>query len=446
MMSFYLMFCAILAYTFQPVYGNSFDECFTNSEMFQRAHIGICIVDLETEEEVYARNSEQFFVPASLQKIPLSVAALSKLGEDYFFYTDLAYEGTIDQQGVLHGNVWIKGGGDPTLELSIFSEWEECLKKTGINSIEGKIIVDTSLFEKAMASPFWLFEDLGNYFGAGVCSLNINRNLYHITFKPGQKEGDLTTVVKIEPPIPYLVFHNEVTTGAPGSGDQAYVFGSEYSFAQFYRGTIPIDQETFTIKAAMPDPALFCGMTLAKKVVPSQGVEVVRGKTTPNLNRLYRKKSPSLKAILKDLNHFSINLYAEDLLKTIGSGSRTQGISHMEACMKQWEIPIHVKDGSGLARGNLITPKGFAKLLGIIRKNPLYQSVYDSFPAALPVPQATIKAKTGSMSMTTNLGGYLKLDSGKEFVFCVCCNNYTGSKQAVIAETHRLLTLLSNTR
>lgn len=449
---YYLIFYAMFICTIHSVYGNNLDECFTNSEMFQRAHIGICIVDLETEEIIYARNSEQFFVPASLQKIALSVAALSSLGKDYAFYTDLSYEGTVDAQGVLKGNVWIKGGGDPTLDLSIFNEWHECLKKAGINSIKGKIIVDASFFEKAMASPFWLFEDLGNYFGAGVSSLNIHKNLYHITFKPGQKEGDLTTVVKIDPPIPYLIFHNEVRTGPPGSGDQAYVFGSEYSFTQFYRGTIPIDQEMFTIKAAMPDPALFCAMTLAQKVDASEGAEVVRDKINASLTPLYHKKSPSLTKILEDLNCYSINLYAEDLLKAIGIGSRSQGICHMQACLKQLDIPIHVKDGCGLARGNLITPQGFVKLLCLIRKDPLYQPIYASFPYIgqgtlklfPPIAKASLKAKDGSMSMIANLGGFLKLESGKEFAFCICCNNFPGSKARVMAEAHKLLTTLSN--
>jgi D-alanyl-D-alanine carboxypeptidase/D-alanyl-D-alanine-endopeptidase (penicillin-binding protein 4) len=130
------------------------DRFFKNSEAFKRAHVGICILNLEAEEEVYAFHEEQFFVPASLQKIPLSVTAFSVLGNDFCFQTTLAYEGIIDEEGVLHGNLLVQGGGDPTLPLTIFDEWEACLKNHGVHSIEGKIIVDTSVFETAMASPF----------------------------------------------------------------------------------------------------------------------------------------------------------------------------------------------------------------------------------------------------------------------------------------------------
>lgn len=449
--------CLILSVMGQ-VSGQGLDELFKSSEAFQRAHVGICILDVETEEEVYASHAEQFFVPASLQKIPLSVTAFSILGNDFRFETTLAYEGVIDEQGVLRGNLLVQGGGDPTLSLTIFDEWEESLKKHGLHSIEGKIIVDTSIFETAMASPFWYFEDLGNYFGAGACGLTINKNSYKITFKPGKKEGDPATVLQIDPPIPYLTFQNEMATGAAGSGDQAYVFGSEYSPVQFYRGTVPLDHETFTIKAAIPDPALFCGMTLAAKIHASKGVEVVKTKRshTPQSHVLHQKQSPPMKQILEDLNHFSINLYAEHLLKTIGHGVATQGLKKMEAFLKESAVPAHVRDAAGIARTNLITPKGFSKLLCAIRKNPLYEPVYASFPltgqgnlASFPlVPYASIRAKTGRMNMTCNLGGYIKLNSGKEFAFCVCCNNYVGSLKDVIAETHQLLVLFteSNTR
>ncbi|MFS8563491.1 MAG: D-alanyl-D-alanine carboxypeptidase [Rhabdochlamydiaceae bacterium] len=126
----------------------------------------------------------------------------------------------------------------------------------------------------------------------------------------------------------------------------------------------------------------------------------------------------------------------------------------METFLRESAIPAHVKDGAGIARTNLITPKGFAKLLCTIRKNPLYQPIYDSFPSVgegslisfLPIPDACIRAKTGGMNMTCNLGGYIKLESGEEFAFCICCNNYVGSLKEVKEETHKLLTFFVESR
>ena len=192
---------------------------FFQTDSFKRAQIGISIVDVETEKEMFSANGEQFFVPASLQKIPLSAAAVAFLGEEYCFSTMLEYEGKITSDGHLQGNIWIRGGGDPTLSLDIFAQWEEAIKREGISKIDGKIYVDASCFETGLASPYWQFGDLGNYYGAGASSLTINQNLYRVTFQPGKKEGDPATVLKIDPPIPYLQIHNEVSTGPAGSGD-----------------------------------------------------------------------------------------------------------------------------------------------------------------------------------------------------------------------------------
>lgn len=414
-------------------YGNEF---FCRTDSFKRAHVGIYVLDLETGEQVYADNEDQFFVPASLQKIVTSAAALSVLGEDHRFYTDLEYEGKIDRKGVLHGNVWVRGGGDPTLSLDIFTHWEEALKKAGIHKIEGKICIDQSSFEKALASPYWLFQDLGNYYGAGACALTVNQNLYRITFQPGKKEGDPTSVVKIDPEIPGLHFHNEVTTGPAGSGDKVYVYGTEYSPEQFYRGTVPLDEPTFTVKASIPDPALFCAKVLSSKISASKGIEVIKEPTRGTRQLFHRNASPPLKEILKEMNKYSINVYAEILLKTIGSGHSTEGAAKTEQFLKQWDIPCKVQDGSGLSRTNFITPKGFAALLFHMRKSSQYQSLYESFPA---VEGMSLKAKTGSMWHIYNMGGYLTLSSGKEYVFCICCNNYPGPNSEIKAEIRAFL-------
>lgn len=432
----FLIFCA------STVFGTEF---FTGTENFRMAHIGIYIVDVETGEELYAHNSEQFFVLASLQKIITSAAALALLGEDYCFKTDLEYEGRIDRKGILHGNVLVRGGGDPTLSLDIFPRWEEALKKEGIHKIDGKVLVDTSCFENALASPYWLFQDLGNYFGAGASALTVHQNLYRITFQPGKKEGDPAKVVKIDPEIPNLVYHNEVTTGPARSGDQVYIYGMEYSPVQFYRGTVPLDKPAFTVKASIPDPARFCAEALCSRVPASEGIEV--GRTEREYKLINRTESPPLKEMLQLMNKQSVNLYAEHLLKAMGNGTSADGAVKMGHFLKKRNIPSQVRDGSGLSRTNYITPKGFAILLREIRTSPLYQSLYASFPEiaegtleSFPeISKASLKAKTGSMSDVYNLGGYLTLDSGKEYAFCICCNHYLGPSSKIKAEMHRFL-------
>lgn len=104
-------FIPFLIFLVNSLAAQELSHCFCQTEEFQRAHIGICVLDLNTQELVYQRNAEQFFTPASLMKIPISAAAIAFLGEDYCFTTRLEYEGVIDREKTLQGNLWVRGGG-----------------------------------------------------------------------------------------------------------------------------------------------------------------------------------------------------------------------------------------------------------------------------------------------------------------------------------------------
>lgn len=445
----YKYFIFILIFFLKNLPAKELSDCFSHTEEWQKAHIGIYVLDLDTQKPIYQRNAEQFFIPASLIKIPISIVAIALLGEDYCFTTSLEYEGSIDNNKTLEGNLWIRGGGDPTISLNSLSQWEIDIKSL-ITKINGTLFLDTSCFETALASSHWSFQDLGNYYGAGASGLTLNQNTYHITFQPGKKEHDPATVIKIDPPIPNLTFYNEVTTGPAGSGDQVYVFGSEYSPIQFYRGTIPLDQSTFIIKAAIPDPAFLCGWLLSKQLNPAKGIQLIRekNKSIPPQTVIACYKSPSLKELLQPMNRFSINLYAEHLLKAIGRGNSKQGTKCVEEFLKNLHIPSQIYDGSGLSRTNLLTPKGMTTLLSHIKKSAIYLPVYTS----LPEPNQTgtlqffpkisgMRAKTGSMSNIYNLAGYLTT-SKKQYAFSIFCNHYIGDVKNIKKEIALFLELL----
>jgi len=448
----YKYFIFFLIFLAKNLSAKELSDCFCQREEFQRAHIGIYVLDLNTQKPIYQRNAEQFFIPASLMKIPISIVAVALLGEDYQFTTSLEYEGRIDKEKTLEGNLWIRGGGDPTVSLTNLLQWEADLKPL-ITKINGTLFVDTSCFETALASRSWSFEDLGNYYGAGASGLTLNQNTYYITFQPGKKENDPATVIKIDPPIPDLTFYNEVTTGPAGSGDRVCVFGSEYSPIQFYRGTIPIDQTSFTIKAAIPDPALLCGLILSKQLKPTKGIKLIREKNTsiPQQTVITRYKSVSLKELLQSMNQFSINLYAEHLLKAIGQGNSKQGTICIENFLKNLHIPSQVHDGAGLSRTNLLTPKGMVTLLSHIKSSDAYLSIYTSLPEPSQtgtlrffpkIPHAYLRAKTGSMSNIYNLAGYLTLGPKKQYAFSIFCNHYKGLPSDIKKEIAFFLDLL----
>ena len=137
--------------------------------------------------------SEQSLAPASGLKLFTSSEALDILGEDFTCDTKLFYDG-IFKSGTLNGNIYIVGGGDPTLGSdqvdgslsldSLMDTWVVAIQSKGISKINGSIIADPLLFDEMTVPDNWNWIDIGNYYGAGVSALNINDNLYHLVFKP----------------------------------------------------------------------------------------------------------------------------------------------------------------------------------------------------------------------------------------------------------------------
>jgi len=175
-------------------------------------------------------HSDESLASASGLKLVTTAAALLELGENFQFKTELAYRGEINWRGVLEGDLVVIGGGDPVLG----SDWltsaiqmdslkillVQAVKKAGIQSIKGDLILDISIFDDKVIPDDWVWTDIGNYYGAGVWGLNISNNLYHLTFRPGEKAGDPAPVIGLSPQIPGLSFVNHMKTGPEGSGDQ----------------------------------------------------------------------------------------------------------------------------------------------------------------------------------------------------------------------------------
>jgi D-alanyl-D-alanine carboxypeptidase/D-alanyl-D-alanine-endopeptidase (penicillin-binding protein 4) len=387
----------------------------------EHAVVGIYAVDSRTGKAVAQKNSDLSLMPSSCMKVVTTAAALHLLGADARFETYLEYEGVIDSNKTLHGNLYIRGGGDPCLGSGRVSGtlswkkqievWAEAVQKLGIQSIEGNVIGDATRWEKALAVPSWSWEDLGNYYGAGACALSFHENSYSLFFKPDEKVGGNASVVRTDPPVPMLAFQNEVTTGPEGSGDCACIYGSEFSPTQFVRGTIPAAVNEFSIKGAVPDPAAHCADLLSREL-QERGILIGHQEIKPQSKRVvfHTTFSPTVGEIVYWTNQKSINLYAEHLLKKMGEvvygeGSTAAGIKAVINFWKTQGIDLsgfNMVDGSGLSRKNMVTTTQFVAMLLKIKTS----AVFPIFFKSLPQNQLLIKAKDGSMSHAKGYVGY----------------------------------------
>ncbi len=378
----------------------------------EHASISAYAVDCKTGKVVLSMEADKSRMPASCMKVVTTAAALHLLGPDYQFKTELAIDGPI-QQGVLQGNLIIRGGGDPCLGSDRTSAgwekqieaWVAVLQEKGIKAIAGEVIGDDSAWEKAQAPASWAWEDLGNYYGAGASALTFNENKTVVTFKPGSEEGVPAKIISVVPAAENFVIQNEVTTGPVGSGDRACIYGSEYSMTQFVRGTVPAGKEEFSIKGSIPDPARLCSELLSR-TLQKKGIKVVHQKRAAQDRQvIHTTLSPKVSEIVYWTNQKSVNLYAEHLIKAMGRGTTTLGTKAAVQFCKETGVPtggMNMVDGSGLSRKNFITAEQLAMILVEMKKSPHFPHFLQSLPEEMP----GVFAKSGSMSFTRCLAGY----------------------------------------
>jgi len=427
----------------------------------QHAFIAFTARNLTDSIEIINFNGNKSLVPASIQKVITTGVAFETLDTSFQFKTRIGYCGSIDKNGVLNGDLYIYGSGDPTIgsiyfnkkknQYDFVSQWARAIKNFGIKTVNGKLIVDISHFEDWPVVSTWTYEDLGNYYGAGIYGITLLDNLSELHFSSTAKIGEQTTFKYSFPPIPNINLENQVVSGK--GGDNAYVFQTPSSDHMIVRGDIPAGKNDFIVKACIPNPPKMM-VDLLSKMLDSIGVKQSQSATIINqANKSIDDRSfveieifasEKLPKIIQETNFNSVNLFAETLLKEIGSCSKGNGgtkeglVSLFEFCHARGiKFPgVELVDGSGLSRFNLITTNFMVDFLSYYKRHsPYFTPFFNSLPTAgrdgtmdgfgkKSVLIGNVHAKTGSMTKVKNLAGYLQTRSGKWIAFTFMANNY----------------------
>lgn len=442
---------------------------YKDTKLLKNASWSVTARYLESEKDIISLNSELSLAPASNMKLITSAAALDILGEDHKFVTRIYSDGKIDSHGNLDGNIYIVGGGDPTLGYDrvedssqlndLMSSWIKEIESVGITSISGNIIADDLLYDRIPIPNNWVWMDLGNYYGASTSALTINNNLYFLYFKPGINVGDKAEVLRTEPVVDGLTFTNNMRTGKKGSGDNGYIFNAPLQFNATLRGTIPKGETEFSIKGSIPNPPLFAAQYFLNGL-RENGISVTGNATVIDQMREYNKNdlvaetySPPLKDIVFIVNKKSDNLYTEMLLRAIGlkakgEGSVDAGVDAVEKFLSQNEINTNgllMYDGCGLSRSDAITTNLMLDLLTLIPKKNYFQSFYNSLAvvgdrndisaysnyAIGTALEKNAHIKSGVIEGVRAYSGYLKDKTGRTIIFSMIANNFNGSGSAV---------------
>ena len=431
-------------------------------------------------------DGENMVMPASNMKLISTGAALHALGSDYRFKTGLGHDGKI-VDGVLKGNLYIIGGGDPTLGSKdsiatsldrTFAQWGKIVRDAGIRRIEGMIIGDGRYFEGMPEHPSWLWSDIGTYYGAGATGLMFYENMQSFTASPGQKVGDPVNIAPSYPETPWMEFRYNCATGDKGTGDQLYMYASDLAPVAEIRGTFGIDRARKRVDCSNKFPEYTCASYFADYLkgrgIPSEGPADFRlctdinGIPAANLTMLGSTSSPSLKRIAFETNHASNNLYAETLFRSIGkakTGSACYDSSYvaLNDVLKELEINVskglQIVDGSGLSRQNYVSADFICGFLAAMMESPCFEDYVYSLPSPgshgtlaynmqnVPAEtKARIKVKSGSMNGVRCYSGYIIPTEGcKEdtIIFSIMVNNCTAPTWKIRPLLDKIMTALA---
>ncbi len=407
-----------------------------NSEYAYSSNLSVYVSD-ESGNFIYEYNGNKGLSTASTQKIFTAACALETLGKNYQYTTSASYSGKVNN-GNLDGDLYLFSNGDPTLGSWRYEGYKPdnfkqkllaALKEKGIVKISGNVIIDDSYFDFQTTPGGWPWNDMGNYYGAGVWGTNWRENQFDLNVNGNKIQNS-----NVE--LPDVKWVSELKTG--GSSDQSLIFTAPHSDVALINGMLPAGKVT-TVSGATPNPPLTLGNELKtwilqngidfKGKIVSVSQQKINGEKTnpfPKSNIFFEYKSPTLDKIIYWFLKKSVNLYGETLVKTLGKekkneGSFNAGISFMKDFWKSKGINsamINFADGSGLSPQNYVAARAEVQALLWAKKQNWYPEFFEGFPTQ----GNDMKMKSGTMKDTKSFAGY-----HKGYVFSIIINNYQGS-------------------
>jgi len=441
------------------------------------AQIGIYIESLPSGEIIYQQNEHKLFIPASNMKVFTTATALLKFGSKFKYRTEIYNDGKIEQ-GVLRGNLIVKGRGDPTLApryydgdvRKVFHAWVDSLQACGIQEIRGNLIGDESYFQGEPLGTGWQWDYEPFWYAAQISALTLNDNCIDVTVTPNDTI-DRPPQISLMPPTRYVGIDNRARTILADSVQTLFLTRPRLQNMLQVENEIPVNKPPYHESISVENPALFF-ITVLAEVMTTRGITIQGSLITQKqpdqipyntCQRIFTQYSPELSEIIKVTNKVSQNLYTEQLLLTLAAeygkkATASEGAAVVLDQMTSIGIPeteFLMVDGSGLSRNNLITPYAISTLLRFMARHSNFGYFYESLPVAgvdgtlkgrmqKTVAENRVHAKTGFVGRVRNLSGYAYSADDEPIIFSILVNNYTVPTSAINLLQDRICVLLSN--
>ena len=309
--------------------------------------------------------------------------------------------------------------------------------KSGIRRIDGRVLVDASVFPEHPMSDHWNWGDVGNAYGAGAYGLNLDHNRMILRFRPGASAGDAAEFLGANATLPGVVWKNLVTTGPPGSGDGVVVYSEPYGGRVTFRGTVPAGAGEFTVRAAIPNPPETAA-AMVRTALLNHGVEITGREhaAAPAAVILATTRSAPLIDIIRSIHHTSDNVEAQCVFLAMAA----DGGDPAAVVRRHWAdagvdfSALRLLDGSGLARANMIRAVDLAKVAHTALTAPHGREFFESLPA---YQNGAVRSKPGWMSGVTTSVGTITTADGRRMTYAFMANAAPDAR-AVHSLRHRL--------
>jgi D-alanyl-D-alanine carboxypeptidase/D-alanyl-D-alanine-endopeptidase (penicillin-binding protein 4) len=425
-----------------------------------KENLGVLVYSLSRQETLFDLNGEAPLMPASAVKLLTAHVALKKLGPDYTYKTEVFYD-KAPKNGVLEGNLYLRGGGDPSLVTERLFLLAADVARADIREVRGNLVVDDWAFDQIRHDPRRIPTETDRPYNAPVGGLSFNYNSTTVYFRPGDKLGDPARVF-VEPDTGYVTLKNDASTSKAGSAykiDAVRADGGDQGDTIRVRGSIPLGMTEQRRYFNIVSPSSYAGYGF-RSMLEMRGIKfgakskIIHDQVPASALKVAEMSSLPLSEIVKLMNKYSNNFIADSIIKTLGKelkgapGTMDKGLEVLNEEALRLGLNtkgLHLVSGSGLTRDNRMSPRQFIQLINAAYLDfEVLPELLTSLPIAgrdgtlrnrMHGTQAygRLRGKTGTIDGVGSITGVVQSRGGELLAFAVLMND--ASKDAVKIRT-----------
>lgn len=416
--------------------------------------VGVLVQKVEASAPLVVHNAGRGMNPASSMKLLTTAAALEVLGPAYIWHTDVLTAANL-KEGVLEGDLILKGGGDPALTLERFWMLLHDLRQQGVREIRGDVLLDSSYFTVPLADPGSFDGQSDRAYNALPDALLVNFKATRFVFRSENGQVRITA----DPDLPQLQIINRVQPSPAACEDwKEHITRTMQrdgdAVTMTFSGHYPQACGEKALELSVLDSASYTGQLFRQYWRDLGGTlkgTVKPGSAPANARLLAQSVSLPLADMIRLVNKFSNNVMARQLLLTLGAvqggvpGSADKGVQAIQRWLaaKGGEWPeLVLENGAGLSRNERISPQHLGDVLLRTWRSPIMPELMSSLPITAVdgtmlhrLNQSAVAGqahiKTGSLDGVKSMAGYVLDAKGRRWVVVFVVNHAKASSARV---------------